>query len=231
MSDLRIALVAEGPTDFVIIEAALKAILPGAFILTQLQPEASLPEMGNGWGGVLKWCHAASQRHAGPVDQDPTLAGFDLIIIHLDVDVAAMDYGNLGQEVAALVQPSGWGVLPCAHACPPVTDTVNALSTVLQSWLGQATVGSRTVLCLPAQSSGTWLAASLLPADHALLANAECDPRVENGLAQLPKAMRVKKTRRDYQLKAAALTQNWDAVKTICGQALVFETEVQTACP
>ena len=45
MSDLRIALVAEGPTDFVIIEAALKAILPGAFILTQLQPEASLPEI------------------------------------------------------------------------------------------------------------------------------------------------------------------------------------------
>ena len=107
MSDLRIALVAEGPTDYVIIEAALKAILPGAFILTQLQPEASLPEMGNGWGGVLKWCHAASQRHVGPVDQDPTLAGFDLIIIHLDVDVSTMDYGNLGQEVAALVQQIG----------------------------------------------------------------------------------------------------------------------------
>jgi hypothetical protein len=102
---------------------------------------------------------------------------------------------------------------------------------VLQSWLGQATVGSRTVLCLPAQSSGTWLATAILPVDHILLTNAECDPRVENGLAQLPKAMRVKKTRRDYQSKAAELTQNWDVVKRLCGQALVFETEVQTACP
>jgi hypothetical protein len=55
MSDLRIALVAEGPTDYVIIEAALKVFLPQPFILTQLQPEATKPEIGGGWGGVLKW--------------------------------------------------------------------------------------------------------------------------------------------------------------------------------
>ena len=231
MSELRIALVAEGPTDFVIIEAALKAILAKAFILTQLQPEATQSLLGNGWGGVLKWCHAASQRHAGPIDQDPTLAGFDLIIIHLDVDVSTMDYGNQGQDIAGLAQSLGWGGLPCAHACPPVTDTVDALSAVLQSWLGQATVGQHTVLCLPAQSSGTWLAAAILPADHTLLTNAECDLGVENGLARLKKDIRVKKNRRDYQSRAAELTQNWDAVKALCGQALVFETEVQTACP
>lgn len=231
MSDLRIALVAEGPTDYVIIEAALKAILPGAFILTQLQPEANFPDMGAGWGGVVKWCHAASQRHQGALDSDPTLSGFDLLIIHLDVDVSLSRYEDYKSDIVDLAQQFSFGALPCAHACPPVTDTVNALRAVLQSWLGQATVGSRTVLCLPAQSSGTWLAASLLPVDHALLVNAECDPRVENGLAQLPKTIRVKKTRRDYQSKAAELTQNWDAVKAICGQALVFETEVQTACP
>ncbi len=34
MSDPRIALVAEGPTDLVLIEAALKAILQRSFILT-----------------------------------------------------------------------------------------------------------------------------------------------------------------------------------------------------
>lgn len=230
MSDLRIALVAEGPTDYVIIEATLKAILPGAFILTQLQPEASLPEMGNGWGGVLKWCHATSQRHAGPVDQDPTLAGFDLVIIHLDVDVSTMNYDNLGPDIAVLAQQSDWALLPCAQQCPPVADTVNALSIVLQSWLGQATVGQHTVLCLPAQSSGTWLAAAFLPTHHALLANAECDTRVENGLAQLPKAIRVRKSIPHYRSKASEITQNWNAVKAVCSQALLFETEVQTAC-
>ena len=49
MSELRIALVAEGPTDYVIIEAALKAVLPKPFILTQLQPEATRPDLGQGW--------------------------------------------------------------------------------------------------------------------------------------------------------------------------------------
>lgn len=39
MSDLRIALVAEGPTDYEIIKAALRVILkPRTFIMTQLQP-------------------------------------------------------------------------------------------------------------------------------------------------------------------------------------------------
>lgn len=232
MSDLRIALVAEGPTDLVIIEAALKAILPRAFVLTQLQPEATQSLLGNGWGGVLKWCHAASQRHAGSIDQDPTLAGFDLIIIHLDVDVSTMDYGNLGQDIARLAQSSGWGVLPCAHACPPVTNTVTALSAVLQSWLGLATVGQHTVLCLPAQSSGTWLAAALLPTGHRLLTNIECNPSVEDGLKYLPNDIRVrKKSPREYLLRASNLTEQWDKVKVLCGQAQQFETEVRTACP
>lgn len=52
---LRIALVAEGTTEFEVIQAALQAILsPRSFVLTKLQPEETKPEMGTGWGGVLK---------------------------------------------------------------------------------------------------------------------------------------------------------------------------------
>ncbi len=54
MSELHIALVAEGPTDYEVIHAALKAVLPKPFVMTQLQPEATQPNMGAGWGGVLK---------------------------------------------------------------------------------------------------------------------------------------------------------------------------------
>jgi hypothetical protein len=104
MSDLRIALVAEGPTDYVIIEAALKAFLPQPFILTQLQPEATKPEIGGGWGGVLKWCSMVGERFQGPIDQDPTLLGFDLLIIHLDVDVATFNYADCGEHLALLAQ-------------------------------------------------------------------------------------------------------------------------------
>ena len=225
MSDLRIALVAEGPTDYVIIEAALKAFLPQPFILTQLQPEATKPEIGGGWGGVLKWCSMAGERFQGPIDQDPTLLGFDLLIIHLDVDVATFNYADCGEHIALLAQQKSWANLPCAQVCPPVGSTVQALQTVITSWLGQASLGG-TVLCLPAQSSGTWLAVALLDAAHPLLTNAECDITVESRLAQLPKSQRVKKSRREYMQHAAELTNKWADVKNMCSQAGQFETAV-----
>ncbi len=225
MSDLRIALVAEGPTDYVIIEAALKAFLPQPFILTQLQPEATKPEIGGGWGGVLKWCSMVGERFQGPIDQDPTLVDFDLLIIHLDVDVATFNYADCGEHIALLAQQKSWANLPCAQVCPPVGSTVQALQTVITSWLGQASLGG-TVLCLPAQSSGTWLAVALLDAAHPLLTNAECDITVESRLAQLPKSQRVKKSRREYMQHAAELTNKWADVKNMCSQAGQFETAV-----
>ena len=45
MYEPRIALIAEGPTDFIVIEAALKATLQRPFVLNQLQPEPTRPEM------------------------------------------------------------------------------------------------------------------------------------------------------------------------------------------
>lgn len=49
MSELRVALIAEGPTDSVLIQAALGAILRDRpFILTTLQPEPTRPRMGTG---------------------------------------------------------------------------------------------------------------------------------------------------------------------------------------
>lgn len=228
MSDLRIALVAEGPTDYVIIEAALKAFLPRSFILTQLQPEATKPEIGGGWGGVLKWCSMAGERVQGPIDQDPTLVDFDLLIIHLDVDVSTFNYADCGEHIDLLAQQKGWDSLPCAQVCPPVGNTVQALQAVITSWLGQASLGG-TVLCLPAQSSGSWLAAALLGAAHPLLTNAECDITIEGRLPQLPKIQRVKKRKSEYMLHAAVLTNKWTDVKEICSQAGNFEQDVMNA--
>ena len=226
MSDLRIALVAEGPTDYVVIEAALKSVLAKPFTMLQLQPEATQGIMGAGWCGVLKWSQAAHQRHQlhhGSLDTDPTLVGFDLIIIHLDVDVASKQYDDCGRALAAIAQDSNWGSLPCKQPCPPVSDTVDFLGEVIKSWLGQVTPGDRTLFCLPAQSSGTWLAAAVLDSSHPLLANAECELNLESRLEQLPKAQRIKKTKRDYEKHAAHITQKWLQVKQICTQAEDFE--------
>lgn len=225
----RIALVAEGPTDYEIIQAVLRAVLENPFVLTLLQPEATQPQIGTGWCGVLKWCQQANQRHSGLLEHDPTLANFyDLIIIHLDSDVASKKYADCGQPVESWDQRNTWESLPCNQPCPPVSDTVEALVKVIQSWLGHA-LGDRTLLCLPAQSSGTWLVAAVLNAKHEFLTNAECDPNVEARLAQLPKDQRIKKKLRDYRIHAESITTQWDQVKQICSQAHQFEYSVLAA--
>lgn len=231
MSDLRIALVAEGPTDRVLIEASLKAVLgQQTFVLNQLQPEATSPFFGSGWGGVLKWCAATAQRWTGSLDGDPLLAGFDLLIIHLDTDVAHQSYANCGEAVEDMAQ--NWPVLPCGQPCPPVATTCAALQAVLEGWLNPAVLGAKTVVCIPAQSTGTWLAAAVLPSAHALLSSVECNPAVEDSLSYLPlKQGRIKKTSREYRANADAIHQQWNQVKALCGQAAQFENAVQAALP
>ncbi len=196
MSELSIALVAEGTTDYIIIEAVLRAILPNPFILTKLQPEATNPQFGEGWGGVVKWCHAVSMRGQSSLDSDPLLEHFDFIIIHLDVDVCHSTYQDCGSRIAELSQQHHWAPLPCAQPCPPVTHSVHALQLVLRSWLSPTQAGTNTIFCLPAQSTGTWLAAALFTQQDPLLVNAECDRNLENSLARLPLAQRVKKVQR-----------------------------------
>lgn len=227
--ELRIALIAEGPTDFEVIQAALKAVLQNPFVMTQLQPEATQPKLGAGWCGVLKWCYEAHQRHKGLLDADPTLVGFDLIIVHLDVDVASKQYSDGGASVETWATDNAWGNLPCNMPCPPVSDTVNALVPVIQSWLGQVKPGDRTILCLPAQSSGTWLAAAVLSPGDPLLVGGECDLTLEEKLSRLPKGQRIKKSKREYQAHATHLTQQWAQVKQICSQAADFEQAVLIA--
>lgn len=95
MSDLRVALIAEGPTDRIIIESALRAILPAPFVLTQLQPEPTRPDLGGGWGGVLKWSREFYSRGAASLEDDPTLQLYDLFIIHIDADVTDFSYSDL----------------------------------------------------------------------------------------------------------------------------------------
>lgn len=228
MSEPRIALVAEGPTDRIVIEAALKAILARPFVLTQLQPEATRPAMGTGWGGVFKWCQQFRQRGATRIEADATLSGFDLVIVHLDADVADKTYADCGEAVAqaaACLLP-----LPCALPCPPPGDTVAALEAVLLNWLGMASAlpatGAKSLFCIPSKASESWLAAAVLPPGHTLLTGLECRSDLETRLGALPKTQKIRKTQRDYQGRASLVTSNWTMVTTQCQQAAAFTQQV-----
>jgi hypothetical protein len=227
MSDLRVALVAEGPLDRVIIEAALKAIIPRPFILTLLQPEPTDPRPTNGWCGVLRWCRQfAARAHAG-LETDPTLAGFDVYVIHLDADVADCSYADGGHAVAR--DSVGWPPLPCSLPCPPAADSVNELRKRLIAWLGLVDLGPRTVICVPSKASDAWLAAAVLDETHGLLHSMECTPSLATQLAALPKQQRIKKSQLAYQGHAGTMTRHWARVTRTCTQAQRFHSDLRLA--
>jgi hypothetical protein len=126
-----------------------------------------------------------------------------------------------------MARAKAWRALPCARPCPPVVDSCLELAKVVESWLAPAVMGAKTVLCLPAQSTGTWLAAAALPPDHSLLVNAECNVKLEAKLEALKLPQRIRKSRSEYCTHAPKVTNNWPRVKSLCSQALAFEQAVQ----
>lgn len=225
---LRVALIAEGNTDAVIIEAALKATLgEREFILTLLQPEPTRPAMGGGWAGVFKWCREFAGRGAPCLELDPTLPGFDLFLIHLDADVAGMKYADCGVAVVEAAQ--SLLPLPCQEPCPPPFASVEPLRARLFSWLGLSQVGPRTVLCVPSKSSEAWLASAVLPRDHRLLSGIECNLSLATQLASLAKEERIPKQLVQYRARAPSITREWEHVVSLCEAAERFSAEVVVA--
>jgi hypothetical protein len=220
VSDLRVAVVAEGDTDIEVIEAALRAISEQPFIINRLQPEATRPQLGTGWCGVLKWCREFASRGAANLESDPTLPGFDLFVIHIDADVAKKTYGDCAEGGAAVFGP----VLgfPCDRPCPPAEQSVESLRARVLSWLGLAGLGPKTVLCVPSQTTETWLAAIILPAESPLRQLIECHAI---NLEILPLDLRVKKSRAAYRGRGENIASQWQEIIETCAQALRFDTE------
>lgn len=229
MSDLRIALVAEGPTDATIITAALAAILPFPFVPTLLQPEATRPDLGAGWGGVLKWSREFNSRGFPSLEEDPTLGLYDMFIVHIDADVADFSYADCGPGIEEAARTEGWGALPCSADCPPPDAAVNNVKAVLETWVGRAAWGDRTILCIPSKSSEAWLAAAVYPGNTKLLAALECCTTMEARLSALPKGEKIKKKVKEYVLLAATITSNWPDVRRKCTRADAFHIEVEAA--
>jgi hypothetical protein len=221
MSSLAIGLVAEGVTDFVIIEAALKVCLGRSFVLTLLQPEATRPEIQGGWGGVYKWCRASEARGFGSLEKDPTLSGFDLLIIHVDADVAGKAYSDISVEAPETVLP-----LPCARPCPPPEATVASLEKVVLSWLGYGELGEKTLFCIPSKATESWLAVAVASDLPRIMEGLECSLSMEERLASLPKERRIRKCKHCYQEHSDEVRAHWPLIADRCVQARRFQREL-----
>jgi hypothetical protein len=221
-----VALVAEGPTDAIVIEAALKALLPRPFVLTHLQPEPTRPKLGTGWSGVLRWCLDFAPRGHARLEDDPTLPGFDLFVVHIDADVAEKRYADVSDEIADLAGQRGWPTLPNVIQCPPPSGSADAMRTCLLAWAGMPASGPKTVLCVPSKAVEAWLTAATFDKGHALLNGLECNLNVEAQMKALPIAQRIKKNAREYRARERAVTEAWAIVRQRCTQADRFSTEI-----
>jgi hypothetical protein len=230
--ELRIGLIAEGITDKLVIQAAITSLLgERRFILRLLQPEESLPlglsapsvSQGAGWGGVYLWCKGVCQRNGGRLKGDILFSGYDILIMHLDADVAGKKYSDCGIADAT-------GDLPCEEKCPPPSATTDRLRAVLLRWLGEKTAPAGTVLCTPSKSCETWVIAALFPDDAVMIKKGwECHPKPETRLGTKPMAVRVKKTKAGYEAKQEEISAAWPRLRTELSEAGRFSDDFVAA--
>ena len=231
MSDpLRVAIVAEGITDKIVIQAAIERILSGSgFVLKQLQPEESLPfnERRGGWGGVYHWCRQAAERSGAAFAQDPLFATFDLLIVHLDADVADGHYAD------AHIQDSV-NDLPCAQPCPLPQATTDPLRLVMLRWLGQVNLPPKTILCTPSKNTEAWVLCALYPQDGIVRSgDVECHGTPQNQLQAKPSGGRTisggKKIVSMYLQRQSEITSAWTQVRASCTEANRFSEDFEGA--
>jgi hypothetical protein len=158
---LRIHVIGEGETDKIVLDAFVEAILGhGEFVSTLIQPETSAAfgnagQYGGGWKGVLAKCREVRER--GGIDAGGYLANADILIIHLDGEVAEEP------EIA------------CARPCPPPEDTADALRAAVWSWLDQEP-DARVVIAIPMKETEGWVFAALRPQDRLFILCSEPTP-------------------------------------------------------
>ena len=218
---LRIALVAEGVTDYVVFRAAVGHLLDqSSHDFTLLQPEGSVAFagagdagiLGGGWKGVYKWCRQSAEN---PPIFELLFKTYDVLIVHLDADV-----GEASQEKD---WPPG---LPCVKPCPPVEEKTDALRAIALQWLNLTAKPQRFVFCTPSKSTESWIMWLFFPKDREMEKQSwECYPNPAGRLAQQPKAQRFSKSRADYEERQQSIRERWSEVADVLSEAKRFERD------
>lgn len=214
---VKVALVAEGITDYEVIKASIESMLNGrAFDVKLLQPEESVAfgagnagSLGGGWRGVYKWCNQAMSRCGGIISDDVVFMAYDLLLIHLDVDVSGEDPAN--DRYSPI--PELKGVLPCRKSGNTPQQDAKLLRDVLLSWIGQTEKPSKVVLCTPCMSTETWVMAVYFPNDSQMNSKGwENHENPEGRLGAQPARSRFKKSHKDYSLRYGSFVSGWPRV-------------------
>lgn len=226
---LRVAAAVEGPTDAVVLQAILDRLLGDAeFELQILQPEGSVSfgAPRGGWSGVYRWCRQSADEGGGSVSGSWVLSNHDLLIVHVDADVAGKTYAS------ARIRNVPRRDLPCDQPCPPPSATTDALRTVVLGWLGESHCPSQVVLCTPSMNMDAWVVASVWPNNPLVTGgNWECHLDPAGQLRALPVGQRFGKHVNDYRAKQQEMSSGWRNVAATLTEAWRFESEFRAALP
>jgi hypothetical protein len=140
--------------------------------------------------------------------------------------------------------------IACARPCPPPSDTVDAVMAEMMTWLGIAALPADVVLCVPSMASETWALAALFPElpggdeSESFPSSAvclECRRDVKAILRRLGKHLSpklvvlqkgvLKNHGKGFRAQQQRIAANWQAVTTVCTQALRFETDLAAVLP
>jgi hypothetical protein len=209
---VRIGIVAEGPTDHLVLEALIARVLNvGEFVRLYPDDSRSLGGPG-GWQGVRAWC-TANQGALEAIMRAITGREIDLLVIHIDCSAAPTN-----------------GI---PFNCPPPTATAEALRNQVVTWLG-GVLADYAVIATPSYCTDTWTVVALEPGQRGR-ADLECDPLIDRHLLRegrlRTKEGRVQKSVRRYEALAAVVASEADAVLSACSEAASFRGRLLAATP
>ena len=206
---MRIGIVAEGNTDFPVIEQIVHSLRDDA----QCERISPPPLKGvGGWTSVRTWC----RRNGKTLKTKLKLwrgVGIDLLIIQIDADVADTDE------------------LDIAEPCPPASDTTDKLRRlIIEDWLGVIVEPPYVVLCVPSLRIEAWIAGTFEPDFEDI----ECSEEVDGVLIKLGaieerEVGRNKKSTYRYRKLAEQLARKFDDVCEICTEAARFREDMKNA--
>jgi hypothetical protein len=230
---VRVAFVMEGPTDYVVLRAAVRALLAGRdFEPTSIWPELDenlRPKTEGGWGGVYKWCRQVLDQAGGTARENPVFALNDMVVIQVDADMARMKYQDYGITDAPndeLLRGT------CEKNCPPPSATTDSVRTVMLGWLGEVVAPPHAVLCTPSKNLETWVLVGLFPENkQAKKPNPECRWGFEVQLRKYGLMKGNKKLIDAYEASEKKLQAAWPDVRQKCSEAERFSTDFLALVP
>lgn len=232
MSEYRVGIIAEGPTDLPVIKAIVKLVFSSdTFIFTDISPTSEeiskqKKKEGFGWGGVYRVCKGLKDRlELLSLAQAP----FDFLIVHLDGDVATKTYSSIKE----VVEPDA---VTDAAQNDTVAEICFKLESVLKKWINSDT--QIIIPCIPYICTETWAGNWLYPDEWEQIVEESSEEAVYQLLIQLGHGKIAKKSRliyrkdgkpkkvtSNYRTLANHLTKElWENTITRYSQAKKFET-------